>query len=94
MNSISEAFAKCFVADFIFSLSRTMTDKAKNKGRFFIAKNRFGPDGLVYSVFMDTACVKINVLGKEEVREGMSHQQKKSMLREKYKEFVSSKIEE
>ena len=94
MNSISEAFAKCFVADFIFSLSRTMADKAKNKGRFFIAKNRFGPDGLVYSVFMDTACVKINVLGKEEVREGMSHQQTKSMLREKYKEFVSSKIEQ
>ena len=94
MNSISEAFAKCFVADFIFSLSRTMADKAKNKGRFFIAKNRFGPDGLVYSVFMDTACVKINVLGKEEVREGMSQQQTKSMLREKYKEFVSSKIEQ
>ena len=94
MNSISEAFAKCFVADFIFSLSRTMADKAKNKGRFFIAKNRFGPDGLVYSVFMDTACVKINVLGKEEVREGMSHQQTKNMLREKYKEFVSSKIEQ
>ena len=63
-------------------------------GRFFIAKNRFGPVGLVYSVFMDTACVKINVLGKEEVREGMSHQQTKSMLREKYKEFVSSKIEQ
>ena len=92
MNSISEAFAKCFVADFIFSLSRTMADKAKNKGRFFIAKNRFGPDGLVYSVFMDTACVSINVLGKEEVREGLSQQQRKSLLREKYKDFVESKL--
>ena len=94
MNSISEAFAKCFVADFIFSLSRTMTDKAKNKGRFFIAKNRFGPDGLVYSVSMDTANVGIRVLGQEEVREGMSHHEKKSLLREKYKEFVESKLKD
>jgi len=92
MNSISEAFAKCFVADFIFSLSRTMADKAKNKGRFFIAKNRFGPDGLVYSVFMDPSKVEINILGQEEISQGLSHQQTKSMLREKYKEYVSSKI--
>ena len=94
MNSISEAFAKCFVADFIFSLSRTMTDKAKNKGRFFIAKNRFGPDGLVYSVSMDTASVAISVLGQEEINEGMSQRQRKDHLREKYKEFVQSKFKE
>jgi len=92
MNSISEAFAKCFVADFIFSLSRTMADKAKNKGRFFIAKNRFGPDGLVYSVSMDPASVSINVLGQEEFRESLSQSQRKDLLREKYKDFVESKL--
>ena len=47
MESISEAFNKCFVADFIFSVSRTVEDKKLNKGRIFVAKNRNGPDGLV-----------------------------------------------
>ena len=51
-----------FVADFIFSLSRTTEDKAANKGKIFIAKNRHGPDGLIYEIFMDTSCVKIDVL--------------------------------
>ena len=66
MESISEAFNKCFVADFIFSLSRTATDKQANKGRIFIAKNRNGPDGLVYPVFMDTANVCIKVLERQQ----------------------------
>tara|TARA_Y100001973_G_scaffold35154_1_gene53009 strand:- start:39578 stop:40936 length:1359 start_codon:yes stop_codon:yes gene_type:complete len=61
MESISEAFNKCFVADFIFSLSRTIQDKQANKGRVFIAKNRNGPDGLVFPVFADwsNACMKV-----------------------------------
>ena len=61
MESISEAFSKCFVADFIFTLSRTTEDKNNNTGRFFVAKNRFGPDGLIYPVKMDTSNVKISV---------------------------------
>ena len=62
MEAISEAFNKCFVADFIFSLSRTIEDKKANKGRVFIAKNRNGPDGLVYPVFADWSCVSLKVL--------------------------------
>lgn len=61
MKSISEAFSKCFVADFIFSLSRTATDKMTNTGRIYIAKNRNGPDGIVCPVFMDTSRAKIEV---------------------------------
>ena len=61
MESISEAFNKCFVADFIFSLSRTVEDKNTNSGRIFVAKNRNGPDGLVYPIFMDTSNVKIRI---------------------------------
>ena len=37
MESISEAFNKCFVSDFIFSISRTVDDKIANTGRVFIA---------------------------------------------------------
>jgi replicative DNA helicase len=90
MDSISEAFSKCFVADFIFTLSRTTEDKNNNSGRFFVAKNRFGPDGLIYPVEMDTSNVKISVeqnsidpsaVGKNAAKE------QKDMLRQKYKEL-------
>jgi replicative DNA helicase len=61
MESISEAFNKCFVADFIFSISRTSEDKLSNSGRIFIAKNRNGMDGIIYPIYMDTANVTIRV---------------------------------
>ena len=56
MEQIS-AFNKCFVANFIFSVSRTIEDKQNNTGKIFIAKNRNGPDGMVYDIFMDTSNV-------------------------------------
>jgi replicative DNA helicase len=62
MEQISEAFNKCFVADFILSVSRTIEDKQNNQGKIFIAKNRNGPDGMVYSIFMDTSNVNIKIL--------------------------------
>ena len=62
MEQISEAFNKCFVADFIFSISRTIQDKQNNLGKIFIAKNRNGPDGIVYNIFMDTSNVNIRIL--------------------------------
>ena len=65
MEAISEAFNKCFVADFIFSLSRTVQDKQANKGRVFIAKNRNGPDGLIFPVFVDWSNVNIKVLNRD-----------------------------
>jgi archaellum biogenesis ATPase FlaH len=62
MEQISEAFNKCFVADFIFSISRTIEDKQNNQGKMFIAKNRNGPDGMVYNIFMDTSNVNIKIM--------------------------------
>ena len=67
MEQISEAFNKCFVADFIFSVSRTIEDKQNNQGKIFIAKNRNGPDGMVFNIFMDTSNVNIKVLPKNAV---------------------------
>ena len=64
MEQISEAFNKCFVADFIFSVSRTIEDKQNNQGKIFIAKNRNGPDGMIYNIFMDTSNVNISILPK------------------------------
>ena len=62
MEQISEAFSKCFVADFIFSVSRTIEDKQNNRGNIFVAKNRNGPDGTVHPIYMDTSNVAIKVL--------------------------------
>jgi len=90
MESISEAFNKCFVADFIFSVSRTIEHKNENTGRMFIAKNRFGPDGLVYPLNMDTSNVTIEVL--EPTGETANDivvrtaKEQKEVLAEKYKE--------
>tara|TARA_R100001440_G_scaffold66889_1_gene88056 strand:- start:561 stop:1289 length:729 start_codon:yes stop_codon:yes gene_type:complete len=69
MESISEAFNKCFVADFIFSLSRTPNDKQANKGRIFVAKNRNGPDGIIYHAFVDWSNIKIKILDNPEDEE-------------------------
>ena len=65
MEQISEAFNKCFVADFIMSVSRTIEDKQKNMGKIFIAKNRNGPDGIVMPIHMDTSNVNIKILPKQ-----------------------------
>ena len=92
MESISEAFNKCFVADFIFSISRTIEDKVVNGGRVFIAKNRNGPDGLVYPIFMDTSNVSIKVLppATEETlnaSQAPSSKEQSQHLFDKYKKF-------
>jgi KaiC/GvpD/RAD55 family RecA-like ATPase len=94
MESISEAFNKCFVADFIFSISRTIQDKSANTGRMFVAKNRNGPDGLIYPIFMDTKNVNIRVLPQtnETVDEIIAKTAKDQLqeLKEKYKKHKSS----
>ena len=95
MESISEAYSKCFVADFIFSVSRTIDDKNNNTGRVFVAKNRFGPDGLIYPAKMDLARVKIDVLPSTgetigEVQVNAAKQQSEK-LKEKYKKFKDGK---
>ena len=90
MESISEAFNKCFVADFICSISRTIKDKNANTGRMFIAKNRNGPDGLVFPIFMDTGNVKIKVLAKVStpvVTAAMKPNELSVALKDKYKQY-------
>ena len=91
LEAISEAYSKCFVADFICSVSRTIDDKNNNTGRMFVAKNRFGPDGLVYPAKMDLSRVKIDVLPSTgetigEIQVNAAKQQSEK-LKERYKQF-------
>jgi replicative DNA helicase len=97
LEAISEAFNKCFVADLILTLSRTVEDKNTNTGRMFIAKNRNGADGLVFPIFMDTSCVNIKVLDRDEETQAAAYTNKKDALvdlKEKYKKFRSKGKEE
>ena len=89
MEAISEAFNKCFVADFIFTYSRTVDDKTANGGRVFVAKNRNGPDGLVFPIFMDTSNVGIKVLEPSEADENIhvDAKKQKQSLAERYNNF-------
>ena len=83
MESISEAFNKCFVADFIISLSRTIKDKNCNIGRIFVAKNRNGPDAMIYSVFMDPSTVTIKILEQHDVQEVQRNEKREKDKRDK-----------
>ena len=91
MEAISEAFSKCFVADFICSLSRTIDDRSSNTGRLYVAKNRNGADGLIFPVYMDTSNVKIRVLEStnESIEDLKKNTAKRQMshLREQYKQM-------
>lgn len=90
MESISEAFNKCFVADFICSISRTIKDKNANTARMFIAKNRNGPDGLVFPMHVDTSNVTLQVLepiSSASLQQSSSPRQLATDLKEKYKQF-------
>ena len=92
MEAISEAFSKCFVADFICSISRTIEDKTENKGRMFVAKNRNGIDGIVYPMEIDTAKVHLRVLPPDEHSTidavvMKTKQEQDEHIRKKYKKF-------
>lgn len=98
MESISEAFNKCFVADFIFTISRTVEDKATNEGRVFVAKNRNGPDGIVFPIYMETKNVCIKVLNsKNESPQSVienSVKKQSERLKERYKKHLIEKKKE
>jgi replicative DNA helicase len=99
MEQISEAFNKCFVADFIFSVSRTIEDKQNNQGKIFIAKNRNGPDGMIYNIFMDPSSASIKIMPKTVVTNGvapmnpvaLSASMQKDLLQNKYEKFRKRK---
>jgi hypothetical protein len=76
---------KCFVADFIFSISRTPEDKKLDTGRIFIAKNRNGADGIIFPIKMSTRNVSIEVLASTgesigEVQQDAKKRQEKKLV--------------
>jgi replicative DNA helicase len=74
LTNMAESYGQAAEADFVLGLQRMSTQKATGYGTLFVAKNRFGVDGLQFKVHLDTARSKIKVLTAEEV-EGMQLEQ-------------------
>jgi replicative DNA helicase len=98
MEAIAEAYEKCFVADFVYTVSRTMEDRQMNQGKFFIAKNRNGPDGQIFQAQIDLSRGKINVLEKkmdwDSASRGADTNQKKKLYKATQKYMETLKIKE
>lgn len=95
LDSISESFGKVMVCDFIVSLSRKPLQKSQGLGNLFIAKNRFGKDGIVFPVRLDAARSIIEVLDKNidmDEFQKTHENDMKQLLREKWKEVGNERL--
>lgn len=89
MESISEAYNKCFIADLIFSLSRTIKDKQNDEGRVYVAKNRNGEDGIIFPASIHWGYAKMLIHERTTLEEVQGDQEEelkslKALLKEKY----------
>ena len=55
------SYDKMMVTDIAISLSRKREDKVNGTGRFHIMKNRYGMDGMTFSVVADTSTGRFEV---------------------------------
>lgn len=65
LSNMSEAYGKAFVCDIVLSLSRKTTEKASGWGRLFLVKSRAGKDGFGWTVKINTARSKFEIVGDE-----------------------------
>jgi replicative DNA helicase len=70
------SYDKMMVTDVAISLSRKRQDKVNGTGRFHIMKNRYGMDGMTYSVKVDTSTGHFEVSSYLEEDEESSSSQK------------------
>ena len=101
LEAIAEAYSKCFPADLIYTLSRTIQDKMTNNGRVFVAKNRAGRDGIIFPAYVDWAFAKIDVMPPLTVEEQQqqlggleSKEEQRKSMREKWLKMKEEKEKE
>lgn len=98
-DQVAGAYAKIMIGDFIISLSRKVSDKISGTGRFFVIKNRFGPDGItlpsrinmangVMQIFEDTS------IQGQDVKKTMQNESEviRKTLSQKFKEINSNTL--
>jgi hypothetical protein len=67
LTNLAESYGQAAEADFVLGLQRMSTQKSTGFGTMFIAKNRFGIDGIPFKIHLDTARSKLRVLSDDEV---------------------------
>lgn len=67
LTNLAESYGQAAEADFVLGLQRVSTQKSTGFGTLFVAKNRFGIDGLQFKVHIDTAHSKIRILTEAEI---------------------------
>lgn len=89
MDTISESFSKTFAADLVVTLTRTLKEKEAGKATFHVAKNRNGPDGLIFGGTLTGSPVRVVIDGEKtfEQQRGdatKEFEETKRKLRKKY----------
>lgn len=67
LTNLAESYGQAAEADFVIGLQRMSTQKSTGLGTLFVAKNRFGIDGLQFKIHLNTAQSNIRVLTADEV---------------------------
>ena len=90
LENMAEAYGKAMVADVVISISRKAEEKATGAARLFVAKNRAGRDGILFSVMIDTSQSRFTLTSDEEMTLGeaklQSKQENKALLLKKWQE--------
>lgn len=68
-TNMAESYGQAGEADFVLGLQRLSTQKSTGLGNIFIAKNRFGIDGVQYKIHLDTGRSKLRILSQDEVEQ-------------------------
>jgi replicative DNA helicase len=95
LENMSEAYGKAMVADIVVTLSRKPEEKESGVARLFVAKNRSGRDGMIFSIKIDTACSKFEVLSNTSITfdeaNKVDNKKMKDLLKQKWHEVNGSK---
>lgn len=98
MSGFAEAFAKGHVSDFVMSLSRNMRNEtfgnSNSKGTVFIAKNRIGPAGGVFTANIDMSRAKIDIIDYESTQSGNSSKSFKKVVNGYHKTYFDEDNDE
>jgi hypothetical protein len=93
-EEVADTYEPIKVSDFVFSISRKLTDKISGTGRILIIKNRFGPDGIPFPFKSNMNNGHINIMegesieGRELMRKmGNEEEIIRKKLSQSYKDF-------
>jgi replicative DNA helicase len=92
-DKIAGSFSKLMTADFVISLSRKLEDKMTGTGRFYLIKNRFGPDGITFPSKMSLSSGRMEIFQPTSV-EGKSTKRQSETGTEMTRQFLGQKYKE